>query len=167
MLREQLPRTRDVRWCTEQQLHLTLKFLGEVRDGQLPAVSAAVAQAAGQVEPFSLRLAALGCFPSPRNPRVLWVGVEDSSAGCARWVELAEPLFEPLGFPRETRAFHAHVTLGRSKGPAGSEVMRRVLDELAAPPPREMTVKEIVLFESRLDPRGARYTPQLRTRLGG
>ena len=166
LLREQLPRTRDVRWCTEQQLHVTLKFLGEVRDGQLPAVCDAVAQAARRIEPFSLCLAGLGCFPSPRNPRVLWCGVEDAAVSCARWLELADPLFETLGFPRETRAFHAHVTLGRSKGPAGADVMRRVLEKVAPPPPREMTVEEVVLFESRLDPRGARYTPQLRARLG-
>ena len=166
LLRRQLPRTREVRWCTEQQLHVTLKFLGDVADGQLPAVCDAVRAAARSVEPFALRLSALGFFPSPRSPRVLWCGVEDPAGGCARWLELADPLFEELGFSRETRAFHAHVTLGRSKGPGGGEVMRRVLEQFAVAPTPEMTVEQVVLFESRLTPGGAQYTPQFKARLG-
>ena len=166
LLHRQLPRTRDVRWCTEQQLHVTLKFLGEVSDGQISAVCDAVTAAAEFVEPFSLRLAGLGCFPSERSPRVLWCGVEDDGDGCARWVELADPLFEELGFSRETRRFHPHVTLGRSKNPAGGDVLRRVLEEVSAPTTPTMTVDEIVLFESRLAPGGAQYTPRFKARLG-
>jgi 2'-5' RNA ligase len=165
LLRERLPRTRDVRWCTEQQLHLTLKFLGEARDEQLSAVCDALAAAAADIEPFPLRLAGLGCFPAPRNPRVLWCGVEDEAGGCARWLAAADPLLEELGFPRETREFHPHITLGRSKSSAGAGVIRRVLEEATPPPPREMTVGEIVLFESRLSPRGAQYTPRFKARL--
>ena len=166
LLREQLPRTREVRWCSEQQLHVTLKFLGDVRDEQIPAICEAVAAAAGFVQPFALRLSGLGCFPSLRNPRVLWCGVEDATNGCARWLDLADPLFEELGFPRETRAFHPHVTLGRGKSPAGGNVIRRVLEEATAPSTPEMTVTQVVLFESRLLPTGARYIPQLAARLG-
>lgn len=166
MLREQLPRTRDVRWVTERQLHVTLKFLGDVKDGQLPGICDAIAAATAQVDPFPLHLTGLGCFPSPQNARVLWCGVEDGAAGCATWLKLADPLFEKLGFARETRAFHPHITLGRSKTPGGSGVMRQVLEEATAPPPRAMTVEQVVLFESRLDPRGAQYTPQFSARFG-
>ncbi|MBU0616328.1 MAG: RNA 2',3'-cyclic phosphodiesterase [Planctomycetes bacterium] len=166
LLRRQVPRTRDVRWCTEQQLHVTLKFLGEVSDRQLSAVCDAVAAAAEFVQPFSVCLSGLGCFPTVRNPRVLWCGVEDESDGCARWVELADPLFEDLGFPRETRRFHPHITLGRSKSPAGGDVMRRVLEEVSAPATPAMTVEQIVLFESQLAPGGAQYTPRCTARLG-
>jgi len=166
LLREELPPARDVRWCTEQQLHVTLKFLGDVRDEQVPAVCDAIQAAAEFVEPFDLRLGGVGCFPTPRNPRVLWAGVEDPTGGCTRWLELADPLFEELGFPRETRAFHPHITLGRGRDRGGSDVLRSVLAEVAAPPPQDMTVEKIVLFESRLGPRGARYIPQLEVRLG-
>ncbi|MFQ5805367.1 MAG: RNA 2',3'-cyclic phosphodiesterase [Phycisphaerae bacterium] len=166
VLREQLPRTREVRWCTEQQLHVTLKFLGEVRESQLAALCDAVAAAAARVEPFLLRLTALGCFPGPRNPRVLWCGIEDKADGCARWLEFADPLLERLGFPREARKFHPHVTLGRSKSSAAGDVMRRVLEEVTVPPTQDMTVDQVVLFESRLSPHGAQYTPQFTARLG-
>jgi 2'-5' RNA ligase len=166
LLRQQSPRSRDVRWCTERQLHVTLKFLGEVADDRISAVCEAITAAAEFVEPFSLRLSGLGCFPSGRSPRVLWCGVEDESNGCARWVELADPLFEDLGFPRETRSFTPHITLGRSRNPAGGDAMRRVLDEVAAPAAPAMTAREVVLFESRLAPGGAQYTLRFKAPLG-
>jgi 2'-5' RNA ligase len=166
LLHLHVPRTREVRWCTEQQLHVTLKFLGEVSDGRLSEFCEAVTAAAEFIEPFTLRLTELGCFPTSRNPRVLWCGVEDASDACARWVELADPLFEDLGVPRETRRFHPHITLGRSKSAAGADVMRRVLEKVSAPAAPAMTVDEIVLFESRLAPGGAQYRPRFKARLG-
>ena len=161
-----LPRSREVRWCSENQLHITLKFLGDVEDAHVPRVCEAVSTAAAKVQPFPIRLTGLGCFPSPRNPRVLWCGVEDPDCGCARWLELADPLFSDLGFDRETRAFTPHVTLGRSKGRGGGAVMQDVLDNATAPRPVEMTVEEVVLFESRLLPQGAQYTAVHTAKLG-
>ncbi|NLG41695.1 MAG: RNA 2',3'-cyclic phosphodiesterase [Phycisphaerae bacterium] len=156
-LLQELPRVRDVRWCTQDQLHVTLKFLGEVDQGRLKQVCEIVAQTSAQIEPFQIRLAGLGGFPSRRSPRVLWCGVEDPTGSCARWVALSEPQFTALGFEAETRDFTPHITLGRSKSPAGAAAMREVLERTAALPTVEMTVKDIVLFESRLSPAGARY----------
>jgi len=167
VLREELPRTRDVRWCSEHQLHVTLKFLGEVADERIPEVCKVVAAAAVQLQPFAIRLSSLGCFPSPNNARVLWCGIEDPAAGCQRWLTLADPPLAELGFERETRAYHAHITLGRSKARDGSAVIRRVLETVPAPPPNEMTVDHLVLFESRLGPGGARYYPVSTVPLGG
>jgi len=166
MLREQLPRTRDVRWVSERQLHVTLKFLGDVNDGQLPGICDAVAAAAARLTPFPLRLGELGCFPNPRSARVLWCGVEDADGGCAAWLQHADPALAQLGFPPENRAFHPHITLGRSRNAAGTGVIRRVLEEVSAPAPREMTVTRVVLFESRLGPGGAQYTPQFTAEFG-
>lgn len=165
LVRELLPRDREVRWCTEGQLHVTLKFLGEVQDGQIAAVCKAVEAASRMVSPFEIRVVGLGAFPAPHNPRVMWVGVEDPQQGCERWVAEADPFFEKLGFPPEQRAYRPHLTLGRSKGPGGGRLMRRLLDELKPPTGPAMTVREVVLFESRLAPTGAVYTPRFRARL--
>jgi 2'-5' RNA ligase len=156
-LLKELPRTRDVRWCTQDQLHVTLKFLGEVDQARLKQVCDIVARSSRQLAPFQIRLSGLGGFPSPRSPRVLWCGIDDPSGSCARWVSLADPQFTALGFEAETRAFTPHITLGRSKSPQGAAAMREVLERTAALPAVEMTVSEIVLFESRLSPAGARY----------
>jgi 2'-5' RNA ligase len=156
-LLKELPRTRDVRWCTQDQLHVTLKFLGEVDEVRLKQVCKIVAQTSLLIPPFQIRLAELGGFPSRRSPRVLWCGIDDPTGSCARWVSLADPQFAALGFEAESRAFAPHITLGRSKSPAGAAAMREVLERTAALPAAEMTVSEIVLFESRLSPAGARY----------
>jgi len=159
LLREVFPAEREVRWCTEQQLHITLKFLGEIRDAQLAPVCEAVRQASGQVAPFTIRIRGLGGFPNPRNPRVLWCGVEDPAGGCRRWVELADPLLADLGFTPESRAFTPHITLGRSRSPAGSRVFQKILETTPPPQTDMMVVRQIIVFESRLLPTGAEYKP--------
>ena len=161
-----LPRARGVRWCTENQLHVTLKFLGDVRDAQIQPVCDALTTASAQSEPFVIRLGTLGCFPPPRNPRVLWCGIDDPSGGCARWMDQADRLFAELGFERESRAFTPHVTIGRSKTREGSEVLRQVRESATALPADEMTVESVVLFESRLRPEGAQYIPVATVPLG-
>lgn len=166
ILREELPRAKGVRWCTVEQLHVTLKFLGDVEDRVVPEVCRVLDEVSGELTPFSLRLGGIGCFPQARNPRVLWCGVEDEGRCCADWVERADPRLEALGFPAETRSFTPHITLGRSKSREGSAVMREILETLAGPPAESMEVEEITLFESLLLPRGAVYRPVHKAKLG-
>jgi 2'-5' RNA ligase len=168
-----LPRDPGVRWCTQQQLHVTLKFLGEAPDELLPQLCQVVAAAAADIEPFHLTVGGLGAFPSPRSPRVLWIAVDDPAAGCARWLAAADPRLAELGFEPETRPFHPHVTLGRSRSPRGSRIMRDVLRDPTAAvgagelPSGRVRVEQVVLFESRLERGGAQYRPLYSASLGG
>jgi 2'-5' RNA ligase len=155
-----------VRWCTAEQLHVTLRFLGDVADGDLKPVCDAVAQASAGRAPFPLRLTGLGCFPSPSRPRVLWAGVDDGGV-CGSWLGAADRRFAELGFAPEERSFHPHVTLARSKSPAGARMLQRALPELPAPREAAMLVRCITLFESRLEPGGARYLPAFTAPLDG
>ncbi len=157
LIQNDLPRARDVRWCTPQQLHLTLKFLGEISDSQLPSVCQAATTACAAIAPFPIRIAGLGCFPGPRNPRVLWCGIDDPEQGCQRWVTHVDPLLEQLGFKPETRAFTPHITLGRSRSTAGGHVIQQVLETVAPPDTDTMTVTRVIVFESHLRPGGAVY----------
>lgn len=166
LLRSELPRSREVRWVTENQLHLTLKFLGEVRDDQLSAVCQAAEQACAAVTPFPLRISGLGVFPAPRNPRVLWCGVVDPTQSCRAWVEAADPRLADLNFKPETRAFTPHITLGRSKSSVGAEVLREALETVSLPETEEMTVDRVIVFESILRPSGAVYKPLATLPLG-
>ncbi len=166
-LLDQFPESHDVRWVTHDQLHLSLTFLGEVATDRLDAVRDAAARACAAVAPFEIRIRVLGGFPGRRNPRVLWCGVEDPAAGCRRWVETADPLFAKLGYPPESRAYTPHITLGRSKGPAGGRLFTEVLERTPPPETPAMQVSEVVIFESRLSPKGATYIPQARLPLGG
>lgn len=150
-------RTGDaVRWCRGDQLHLTLRFLGELSDGAVERARTIVGEVSASRPPFELSLGGLGCFP-PRGPgRVLWCGVEDASGGCAGWVRAAEPRWRELDVPPEER-FSAHVTLARAKSPAGGARIREVTVGAVGPERARMRVEAVTLLESRLESGGARY----------
>jgi 2'-5' RNA ligase len=106
-----------VRWTGAPGLHLTLKFLGGVEAGRLPAVFAAVDAAADAHAAFSLQLRGAGAFPSPERPRVVWVGAGAGAAEASALAGTLEGALAPLGFAPEARPFAPHLTVGRVKAP--------------------------------------------------
>ena len=158
---------RGVRWVQEHQLHMTVKFLGDVPDGQVPDVSAALDLAGSSGKPFTMDLQGAGCFPPRgRDVRVVWAGLREPSGELERahqWLELA---LEPLGFPPERRPFSPHVTLGRAKAPRRAAGIRERLARLADFDAGVQRIDEIVFFESRLRKTGPEHTVLVRERLG-
>ena len=155
-----------IRWEELEQLHMTLKFLGEVRAEAVPRVREAVARVAEKTAPFTLRMAGGGAFPTLRRPRVVWLGAEASpELRCLKhdleW-ELA-----PLGFEREVRAFHPHVTLGRARKDARAGDFR-AFEELVAglTYTAEIPVRTVDLMETHLSRRGSRYERRMAAKLG-
>jgi len=155
-----------VRWVEPDQIHMTLKFLGEVRPERVAAVQAAVSRVATKTPPFMMQMGGSGAFPTTRRPRVIWLGAEASpELRCLKhdleW-ELA-----PLGFEREVRAFHPHVTLGRARIDARAGDFRGFEDLVAAMDFRaEITVRTLDLMKSTLSAKGARYEKLVGPRLG-
>lgn len=147
-----------VRWLPPENYHLTLKFLGEVRNERVPTVSRVVERVASQTGAFSMDITGVGAFPTIRRPRVLWVGVTPSPALRCLKQDLEWALAEH-GFERETRAFHPHVTIGRADSKDGAGVFRG-LDKVAA----ELELRETVpvhsvdVMRSQLSRKGARYS---------
>lgn len=155
-----------IRWEEVDQLHLTLKFLGEVRPETGERVREAVARVAEKTPPFTLRMQGAGAFPTLRRPRIIWLAAEASpELRCLKhdleW-ELA-----PLGFEREVRAFHPHVTLGRAQKEARAGDFRD-FEELVAGLSfkAEIPVRTVDLMESHLSRRGARYSRRMAAKLG-
>jgi len=143
------------RWVAPEQLHLTLSFLGELDEAAMKRLDGELAgiQAPG----FDLHFAGTGCFPNRRQPRVLWVGLEpepllNSLAALVRKAVLA------CDIPQEDRPFSAHITLARLKFPASHEVAA-FLDQSQKQKLPTVSVREFVLFQSRLTPDGAIHTP--------
>lgn len=155
-----------VRWVEPDQLHLTLKFLGEVRPERSVRVKEAVARVAEKTRPFEMALRGAGAFPTMRRPRVVWMGVEASAElRCLKhdleW-ELA-----PLGYDREVRAFHPHITLGRATSQARAGDFRNfesLVNDMTFK--REVAVRSVDVMESHLSSRGARYDRELSAKLG-
>jgi len=114
-----------VRWVRPENIHLTLKFLGEISEEQAPQIASALAQVARLRRPFRIEPEGLGAFPSPERARVLWAGVGKGSASLEELAAAVEEALFPLGFGREQRPFRAHLTLGRARGrPARLEAGR-------------------------------------------
>ncbi len=148
---------RSVRWVRPDAMHLTVKFLGDVPDQQLPAASQAVADVARQCRPFEFAVRSTGCFPPRGNVRVIWVGVEETSGELAACKRRCEDAFSALGFPRESRPFSPHLTLGRVKDPRRAGNLRQLIAAQADFKAGTVSAGELVLFESRLSPQGAQY----------
>ena len=146
----------DVRWAQTSGLHLTLKFLGEIDEEKSTVVKRTLQEVAGRHASFPLRLEGTGAFPGEHNPRILWAGFAAEPDLLAFHEDLEQEL-EREGFPREERAFHPHLTLGRVKGPGRVRNAMLELEKHRRDSLGEMTVHKVALFESRLRPEGAEY----------
>jgi 2'-5' RNA ligase len=106
----------QVNWARTQQMHLTLKFLGDVPDIETPDICRVVTEAARGFEPFEITCRGVGAFPTNEHPRTLWIGIEDGAEElCALQTAIELALKEKLGFPKEARRFQPHLTIGRVK----------------------------------------------------
>lgn len=139
------------------QVHLTLKFLGDTEEALAPRIVEAMRASVAGIPPFTIRLVGTGAFPNLRRMNVLWVGIE----GGQPLVEIARGLeagMEPLGYPREGRDFSPHLTLARVKGPGNLDRVRRILEARAHDAFGEVLVDRIRLKRSVLRPDGPEYS---------
>lgn len=160
-------RELPVEWTEIEEYHVTLKSLGDVRGSRVDLVREVMAKVADSTAPFTARIGVFGAFPTIRLPEVLWVGVEASpELRCLKqdleW-GLAEHKFE-----RETRAFHPHITLGRTEPDARAGSFRG-LDDVVAELDHEgeFNVRHIDLIQSHRSKNGPRYSVVESTRLTG
>jgi 2'-5' RNA ligase len=157
-MQEDLP-PKLLRWVRPEGIHLTLVFLGDIPVEQVEPVAEALREACAEHSPFTVSFTGMGCFPSLRRPRVVWVGVEEPSGALTRLQRDIEQALVPLGFKPERRAFTPHLTLGRVKGGG-----RQACEALGAYVERanvrmgEMKVEAVRLVRSDLQPGGAVYT---------
>lgn len=156
-----------VSWVKPENIHLTLKFLGEVPPAREGPVREAMAEAVAGVSPFTLRAGGCGAFPGERNPRVLWVGLRAGGPEAAALAARLEAACAARGFPPENRPFRGHLTLGRVRGSRGLEETMRRLRAHAEDTLGETAVDRLVLYESRLHPAGSIYTARHERELPG
>jgi 2'-5' RNA ligase len=156
-LREAVPLAR-VGWEREEKLHLTLKFFGEVEAERIQALTQALESAASLTDRFQLSIRGTGAFPPSGNPRVLWLGVLDSSGRLQELHRRLEQECERAGFAREGKRFHPHLTIARLRSPDGARSIASLhkSNEFESP---AFPVNEIILMKSDLGPHGSRYTP--------
>jgi 2'-5' RNA ligase len=156
LLKEALPQAK-ASWARETNLHLTLKFLGEVPQQSVARFSEAAARAVAGVKPFSIRLEQTGAFPERGQPRVLWIGVNDASGTLVALHARLENESAKAGFAREARSFHPHLTVARLRNAEGARALATAHKQTEFAPV-EIAVSELVVIRSELSNAGSRYT---------
>jgi RNA 2',3'-cyclic 3'-phosphodiesterase len=154
-----------VRWVRDAGLHATVKFLGGVPEAQLPVLHDALTAAVGGMAPPRASVRGLGMFPNPKRPRVVWVGLD-----CQPLTQIAaavDAALAPLGFARETRPYHAHITLGRVKELRGWAPLDAALQAHRSDDFGSCTLGELIGYRSDLRRDGAVYTKLWTIPFGG
>lgn len=131
-------------------LHLTLKFLGDTPSNKIATLQAALQKAVLPCQKFDLKAVGVGCFPNPKRPRIIWVGLEGGIDPLKRLVEQIEKNITPLGYPPEKRPFSPHLTIGRVKD--GQALPELAVGEIAA-----WANEKVHLMQSTLKSSGAEY----------
>jgi len=152
---------RTVTWVAPSNIHLTLKFLGEVPVDQHDMIAQALSRAAEEHGGLTLGTAGLGCFPNSHSPRVVWVGLGGDKDALHQLRDSVERAIAPLGYPTENRPFSPHLTLGRIRRDAARADAQRlggIVREAVAPRAVDWPVTELILFRSELKPGCTDYT---------
>jgi 2'-5' RNA ligase len=148
--------SKEPRWGRPENLHVTLKFLGEVPETKLDALRTALEQIRSE-QPVTLEFRGVGFFPNEKHPRVFWAGIE-ASTNLMRLAGDIEGALEKLGIPREQRLFSPHLTLARFERPGVPEKLRSAIAEGTQREFGTLRTNEFHLIQSKLKPTGAEYT---------
>ena len=144
-------------WVKPENLHLTLRFLGEVDEATLAGLGDSLARAYRGTAPFCLEVAGAGCFPNPRRPSVLWAGVPDAPEVLWTVQAIAETAAREWGLKAEGKTYTPHVTVARIRDSRGRDGLSKCLDEAKRFRAGEFAVQNVSLFSSTLTPQGAIY----------
>jgi 2'-5' RNA ligase len=146
----------DVNWVRPGNIHLTLKFLGEIPQNKFIQAGMAVSRMKGRVGPIMARLGELGAFPVLDKPRVVWAGLSQGAEECGRAFQSIEEELAAIGFQREERRFSPHLTLGRVKSNRNAAELAGLIRGTRLPP-EEFPFKALSLIKSSLSPQGPAY----------
>jgi 2'-5' RNA ligase len=157
-----------VRWVARENMHVTMKFLGDQPDKRLGDICSAAQRAARQVEPFHAQFHGVGAFPDVKRPRTLWIGVSDGRDEFRRLFNAIDEELGQVGIRKERRGFQPHLTFGRVRqGGPNQRELAGLLEEHTEFDAGGIVVTQAIVFASRLDRDGPTYTILARAPLGG
>lgn len=159
----------DVRWVAPQNMHITLKFLGDVPNVEVPDVCRHVAEAVAQFEPFEIEFQAAGAFPDNARPKTLWIGVAPGE-GFDRLQAMSDAiesrLHDEMGFARERRRFQPHLTIGRvNSAGAAQAALAEIVEQNTSFDASIAEIDEVLIFASYLEKSGPTYNVMGRAEL--
>jgi 2'-5' RNA ligase len=146
-----------VSWVKPENIHITLKFLGEVPEEKMNEVFSATEAALKETKRFKMNLKRMGAFPDFRRPRVIWVGTGKGGEELLSMANKIEEEMEKIGYPKENRKFSPHFTIGRVKSPKNIEKLMELVKSTDFET-EDIGVNEVTVMKSQLHPAGAIYT---------
>ena len=155
-LKEAVPDAK-ASWSRDANLHLTLKFLGEIPQASVPDILTAASRAVAGLAPFSIRLEQTGVFPKHGQPRVFWIGINDSSGKLGELHARLDDELAKAGFDKDDRPFHPHLTVARLRQPRHARTLAAAHQQLEFEP-AEIAVSELLVIRSELSSEGSKYT---------
>lgn len=159
-LRRAVPEN-TIRWTAPENLHLTLKFLGDVAIQDIPNIQNRLSYAVRDHKPFTIEIKSAGCFPNMKSPRIVWLGLPDPQDHLHALRDSVESYIAPLGYPTESRPFSPHLTLGRTKNGIPHSLLAqlgRAVQELKIDKVADWYCHAVSLIRSELKPTGAEYS---------
>ncbi|MEM0466118.1 MAG: RNA 2',3'-cyclic phosphodiesterase [Candidatus Thermoplasmatota archaeon] len=147
----------DIKLVNLTILHITLKFLGEVEETQIEPITTIIHKASNQTPPFTITLQGAGVFPHENYIKVIWVGIENSKP-IKTLADIINQELEPLGFPKESKNFSPHLTIGRVRTVNNKQQLRALLNEYSTTLFGTQEITAIKLKKSNLTPQGPQYT---------
>lgn len=153
-----MPARAGVKWVSQDNFHVTLKFLGYVEPERLEAVARGVEAAVRGIGPFEVELAEVGAFPKITRPSVVWVGVKKGAQEMITLANRVDAEMAKIGFERETRPFSPHITLGRVKSPENLDRLRELIERHQAREVGSYGVEQINIMKSELRITGPIYS---------
>lgn len=147
-----------MRWTPVGNIHLTLKFLGNIQRTDVEKIYGMMTDAARETPSIQLRTKGLGVFPGIQRPRVLWIGLKGGTPSLIDLQHRLEAGLEDLGYAREARPFKAHLTIGRARGRLNSKKLASLMAAEGSSESPPFAAGELILFQSELFPRGPVYT---------
>jgi 2'-5' RNA ligase len=155
----------DIKFVELENLHFNLKFFEEIDKDKVDQLKKGLEDICKQFQPFEIKIAGVGAFPSKNYVRVIWLGVKDGYQTLISLAEMIENALEALGFETEER-FVPHLTLGRVRSGRNKNEMIVLLKELENIEVGKMKVDEIILFQSKLTPSGPIYEEFFKSMIG-
>ncbi len=155
----------DIQWASLDQMHLTIKFLGEVDFTGLSQVCRSLEKAVAGIEPIEVECGGIGAFPRPDRPRTLWLGINDRDNRLSHLATVVEDAMAAIRFRREHRPFRPHLTLGRLRSQNGAVADAIESGDFTAN--GRLVIDELILFSSELTKNGPVHRPVGRVGLDG
>lgn len=148
-----------INWVVPGNFHVTLKFIGNIREDQLPDLCSAIEKAVEGLKPFDISFGSLGAFPNPRNARIVWAGINEGAKALSELASAIEDELAELGFERENRPFRAHITIGRVKDSKNLGGLAEGIKEINAQDLGTQRVESVSIMQSELLRESPKYSP--------